>query len=327
MELTHQQPLKQGIVGESNAHAAASKIDAAVIVNASAGGGRDADWVAKLVSQFAQVGLTARVTLAKNGDELAAASRAALDDGIALVVGGGGDGTLNAVVSHLVGTNAVFGILPLGTLNHFAKDLGVPLELDAAIHTIATGRQLQVDVAEVNGHIFVNNSSIGLYPQIVRHREQQQRLGRSKWNAFFWALLSAFRRFPFYRITVCVDGKEQKCTTPFVFIGNNRYTMEGFHIGERAHLDTGVISFYTARNVGRLGVLGLAFSALFGRLRQATAFETLSTTELTIETRRRSLRVSTDGEVTVMEAPLHYRIRPGALRVIVPSNNNARDAT
>ena len=327
MELSDSQQMNQPMSDAPKSSSLASGFDAAVIVNASAGGGCDEDWAAKLVSQFAQVGIRARVTLAKNGDELSTATQSAINDGVGVVVGGGGDGTLNAIVSHLVGTEIVFGILPLGTLNHFAKDLGVPLDLEAAINTIATGRKVQVDVAEVNGNIFVNNSSIGLYPQIVRHREQQQRLGRSKWNAFFWALLSVFRRFPFYRITVCVDGNEKNYTTPFVFIGNNRYTMEGFHIGERNRLDRGLLSFYTARGIGRLGILGLAFSALLSRLREATAFEALSTTELTIETRRRSLRVSTDGEVTVMNAPLHYRIRPGALCVMVPATEDTKGDT
>lgn len=307
--------------GASEVARSSRKMNVSVIVNATAGKGCTVEWAADLTEQFAQQGLTAHITLAKSGAEIHAGAKAAIEGGANVVVAGGGDGTINAVASQLAGTDIVLGVLPLGTLNHFAKDLGIPLELQGAVQVIASGRRAQIDVAEVNGHLFVNNSSIGLYPQIVRHREQQQRLGRSKWNAFFWALLSVARRFPFYRITVSIDGQEHRRTTPFVFIGNNCYTMEGFHIGQRDRLDAGVLSFYSAQGIGRFGMFKLAFSALVGRLHQASNFESELTTELTIETKRRSLRVSTDGEVNVMNAPLRYRIRAGALCVIVPSEN------
>lgn len=295
-----------------------SKFDAAVIINATAGQGRASTWLEDLAQQFSACGINAKITLVKNGGEIDAAARSAIQQGITILIAGGGDGTVNAVASHVVGTDCVLGVLPLGTLNHFAKDAHIPLELEAAIRNIAEGQQVVVDAAEVNGHLFINNSSIGLYPQIVRHREQQQRLGRSKWNAFFWAMLSAFKRFPFHRISVLIEGKEHHRSTPFVFIGNNNYTMEGLHIGERTNLTAGVLSFYTAHKTGRFGLFQLALSALLGRLKRDNDFEALQTTELRIDTRRSFLRVSTDGEVNILQTPLHYRILAGALRVIVP---------
>jgi diacylglycerol kinase family enzyme len=306
-------------------HKKSSEFDAAVIVNAAAGQGCSSSWATDLANQFSSCGIKAKITLAKNGDEIQAAAQSAIDAGISVLVAGGGDGTVNAVASHVANTDLTLGILPMGTLNHFAKDALIPLELEAAIRTIANGRRVLVDAADVNGRLFINNSSIGLYPQIVRHREQQQRLGRSKWNAFFWAMLSTVRRFPFYRITVHIDGKENQRKTPFVFVGNNSYTMEGFHIGERAKLNAGLLSYYTAQKTGRAGLLQLAFRALLGRLRQDTDFEAVQTTALRIETRRRSLRVSTDGEVNILQTPLQYRILPGALRVIVPQGDDAKD--
>lgn len=306
-------------------HKVAKEFDAAVIVNAAAGQGCSASWATELEKQFGECGIKAKIILAKSGDEIHSAAQSAINAGIPILVAGGGDGTVNAVASHVANSDLSLGILPMGTLNHFAKDSLIPLELEAAIRTIANGRRVLVDAAEVNGHLFINNSSIGLYPQIVRHREQQQRLGRSKWNAFFWAMLSAFRRFPFYRIAVHIDGEAHQRKTPFVFVGNNSYTMEGFHIGERTKLNTGLLSFYTAQKTGRAGLLQLAFSALLGRLRQDTDFEAVQTTALHIETRRRSLRVSTDGEVNILQTPLRYRILPGALRVIVPQAIDAKE--
>ena len=133
---------------------------------------------------LADAGLDAELTLADGGDAIIAAARRAVEGGAQLVAAGGGDGTINAVASVVAGSGVRFGVLPLGTLNHFAKDLGIPLTLPEAVRNLATGRPVAVDVGEVNGRIFLNNSSLGLYPDIVHDREKQQRrLGRGKWLA------------------------------------------------------------------------------------------------------------------------------------------------
>lgn len=252
---------------------------------------------------------------------MTAAARAALAEGAQVVVAGGGDGTINAVASVVAGTGVAFGVLPLGTLNHFAKDIGVPLGLDEAVANIAQGIRKDVDVGEVNGQVFLNNSSLGLYPDIVRDREKQQhRLGRGKWLAACWATVGALRRYPFLNVRLTLDdGKEHARRTPFVFIGNNEYTMSGFNIGARQTLDRGRLSLYVAQRPGRLGLLRFAWRALCGRLAQEKDFDMLTAQNLHIETRHQRIPVATDGEVTVMATPLRYRIRPGALRVIVPS--------
>ena len=176
-----------------------------------------------------------------------------------------------------------------------------------------------MDVGEVNGRIFLNNSSLGLYPSIVRHREkQQERLGRGKWPAFIWATLTVLRRYPFMTVRLSTDQVEMLRRTPFIFVGNNEYEMESFNVGARSCLDAGHLSLYTAQRTGRLGLLRFAIRALFGGLRDEDDFDALCTKEVFVETRRRRLRVATDGEVTVMNTPLHYRVRPGALRVLVP---------
>ncbi len=266
------------------------------------------------------MGLDAAITLAQSGAEMIATAEQALRDGAPIVVAGGGDGTINAVASVVVGSGTPFGVLPLGTLNHFAKDLNIPLDLDAAIANVAQGVRHQVDVGEVNGRIFLNNSSLGLYPDIVRDREKQQRrLGRGKWLAFSWALLAALRRYPFLSVQLKLKGTVHARRTPFVFIGNNEYLMEGLNIGERERLNGGQLSLYVAQRPGRLGLLKLALHALFGKLSQAKDFDMLMANDLEIATHHRRLRVATDGEVSVMNTPLQYRIRPAALDVIVPA--------
>ena len=178
---------------------------------------------------------------------------------------------------------------------------------------------MQIDVGEVNGRIFLNNSSLGLYPSLVHHRErQQQRLGRGKWTAFAWAALLVLRRYPSLSVRVRVDGIDLVRRTPLVFVGNNIYKMEGLNIGVREQLAAGTLSLYIPRRPGRLGLIRIALRALFGRLRAVNDFDALLAMEFQIETRRKQVRVATDGEVNRMATPLHYRIRAGALRVMVP---------
>jgi diacylglycerol kinase family enzyme len=291
-----------------------------VIINGSAGSGHDHVVATDLRAKFAAAGLDADITLIKGGADMINAAKAALAGGAPMVVAGGGDGTINAVASVMAGSGVPFGVLPLGTLNHFAKDLGIPLALDEAVRNLATGRPRQVDVGEVNEHIFLNNSSLGLYPDIVHDREKQQhRLGRGKWPAAIWATLAALRRYPLLSVKLLVGGQRLARRTPFVFIGNNEYRMEGLSIGERACLDAGTLSLYVAQHPGRLGLLRFAFRALCGRLAQERDFDVLLASEMEIATHHRRLRVATDGEVTVMKTPLRYRVRPGALTVIVPT--------
>lgn len=291
-----------------------------VIVNSAARSGQSRAQIEALPALFDQMGLRTRLIDVRDGADSEREIDAALAERPPLVVAGGGDGTLSAIASRLVGTGIPMGVLPLGTLNHFAKDLGVPLTLGDAVRVIAAGHTTDVDVGEVNGRIFINNSGLGLYPDIVRHRDRQQRtLGRSKWHALAWASWSLLRRYPFVQVRLLIDGQSREWRTPFVFVGNNEYAMEGLRIGGRGRLDAGRLCVYVAQQPGRVGLLRLALHALVGRLRQASDFDALSATELLIETRRQRIHVAADGEVWPMTSPLRYRVRPGALRVIVPA--------
>ncbi len=294
----------------------------AVIINASAGGGSQTAWADNLTEKFRSNGLDVNIMLARDGAELVEMAHRAVAEKPQVIVAGGGDGTLNAVAAALVGTDIAFGVLPLGTLNHFAKDLRIPLDLEKATRNIIAGHAIQVDVGQVNDRIFLNNSSLGIYPRIVLDREKgQKQWGLGKWPAFVWATLTTLRLYPFMRLRLSLNGKEHERRTPCIFIGNNEYLMEGFNIGERQCLNAGQLSLYVVQRTGRLGLLRLALRALFGRLRQAKDFEALTAKEILIDTRHKHLRVATDGEITVMNTPLRYRVRPGALRVIVPENH------
>src|SRR5438132_11799820 len=124
----------------------------------------------KIVAGFAAAGVEADVRMTESADIYEALKEAAAAPGLDAVVAGGGDGTLSCAAGHLAGTGRAFGILPLGTLNHLARDAGIPADIEEAARVIAAGHVREIDVAEVNGRVFVNNSSVGLYPDMVMLR-------------------------------------------------------------------------------------------------------------------------------------------------------------
>jgi YegS/Rv2252/BmrU family lipid kinase len=296
-----------------------------IIISAGAGAGDNNKVRERLAPIFDENQIGVDMVLAQSGTELTELARDAARGPHKVIVAAGGDGTVNSVASAVVDSDKILGVLPLGTLNHFARDLGIPSDLEAAVHTIVAGHTSEVDVGEVNNRIFLNNSSLGLYPIIVREREkQQQRLGIGKWPAFVWATIQAFRRYPFLDVRLRVKDALLDRTTPFVFVGNNEYAMESFNIGLRDRLDRGVLSIYITHRTGRLRLISLALRAVLGRLRNDKDFLALSSNEVKIETHHKRLRVAFDGEIEVMETPLRYRVRKRALRVIVPKEVEAK---
>jgi len=258
------------------------------------------------------------VHLLRDGRELVPAAQRALDAAPDVVVAGGGDGTLNAVAGVVARTGIPLGVLPLGTLNHFARDAGIPIELRSAIQTICEGRLVQVDLGRVNGRVFLNNSSVGLYPEAVLKRDQlQQHLRHGKWPAAAWAALCVLRRFPCVDVSLKVEGEVIRRRSPLVFIGNNGYELDGLRLGRRARLDAGVLSVHVIDCTRRFGLLSLAARALGGKLQQARDFETFCATHVEFNTPGRDISVSTDGEVEHLAMPLVYDIDKGALSIFV----------
>ena len=208
------------------------------------------------------------------------------------------------------------GVLPMGTYNHFAKDLGLPLETREAIKLIKARKLKAVDVGEVNGRVFLNNSSLGAYTHMVDEREQTvRRFSLPKRFANFVAFLKVLRRWPLINVKLDIDGKRILRTTPFVFVGNNEYTMNLFKVSLRSCLDQGVLWIYTLRTTSFIGLLRLLWRSIINRLEQSRNFESYAAKEFTVSPFRKSVRVALDGEVVRMKTPLHYRIRPRDLLV------------
>ena len=246
------------------------------------------------------------------------AASKALADGSTILVAGGGDGTVSSVASAIVGRDAALGILPLGTLNHFAKDVGVPLDLDDAIRAIAGGRTVRVDVGDVNGRPFINNASVGMYASLIAERQATQRLGRGKWLAHALAAARVWRRYHRLHVLLRADGRERAARTPFVFVGNNDYELSGLELGGRKTLDAGRLHVCMAPGMPRRRVARMIIVAIFGDICRLEGFESFTASEVTLDVGTARLQVSLDGEVITLDNPLDVRIRPRALRVIVP---------
>ena len=293
---------------------------ASVILNAAAGlrPGQVQGEAARVRELFACVGVDADVRQVP-GPQLLAAAREAAASSADVVVMGGGDGTVSAGAGSLVGTGKPMGVLPLGTLNHFARDLGIPAELEAAVRNVAEGVVREVDLGEANERVFVNNSSIGLYPAAVSLRDAwMERQSTHKWVAMGRAALATLREFPVVRVTLRLEEGGVNLSTPMVFVGNNRYDTKLFSLGKRPALDGGELWVYLARDAGRFRFVRLALRALVGRLDDSRDFQGIGLKEMVVEDRRHLLRVAFDGEVSHVAPPIRYRIRPRALRVIVP---------
>jgi diacylglycerol kinase family enzyme len=220
----------------------------------------------------------------------------------------GGDGTLSAVAGMIAGSRAALVPLPGGTLNHFTKDLGIAQEFDEALSNLVKAKIRTVDVAVINGTVFINNASLGLYPSSLQVRNlYEDKIG--KWPAAVFSSFRAFVRFRSYTVTVGNETFE----TPFVFVGNNKYELlDG---GTRKRLDAGKLSVFIAHTTSRFVLLKIALFTLVGRHQLLDEFDERLTDSVTIHTKRRELSISHDGEVTRMKSPFQFEIRKKALRV------------
>jgi YegS/Rv2252/BmrU family lipid kinase len=257
---------------------------------------------------------------AVEGDAIEQHARTALERGTKLIIVGGGDGSVSAAAQAVADSDAALGILPLGTLNHLARDLGLPFDLAQAAEVIANGRPQAIDIAEVNGRTFVNNAAIGLYPLMVVDREaQQERLGRSKRLAMLVASLRTMVRFHHQRLMLSGSGGEARVDTPLLFVGNNDYRLAMPGAGRRERVDEGRLSVLVLRKKGLPGFLAAVGRALLGMTRDDDMVRLDHVEHLRVDSTRSLVALALDGESIEMKPPLDFRIRKQALKVMVPA--------
>lgn len=261
------------------------------------------------------------ITKITTGKDLEEQVAELIDESVDIIAVSGGDGTISGVVERIIGYDFPLGILPGGTFNNFAKDTGIPLNLEDAVKLIVNSKPHQIDVGEVNGKIFINNSSVGLYPRAVKIREKiLHKLGGKKWAAMFIALITIFKRFPLFKVVVKTEQEIENITTPFVFIGNNEYKFEMFNLGRRTNFTAGKLNLYTANITKRFEILKLILLNIFNRLDQDKNFSLQLVENVTLETNNRTVNVAIDGEIVKLKPPLKYKILHKKLKVFLTSN-------
>lgn len=251
-------------------------------------------------------------------DDVAALCAGFIEQGATCIAAAGGDGTVSSVARSLVKTETALGVIPVGTLNHFARDVGVGRQVEDALRTLAHGYVLPVDVATVNDHVFINNSSIGLYPRMVEIRERyERRLG--KWPALVQATLLVMREAHPSVVQISDGKKPLSVRTELIFVGNNQYELDLLHLGKRARIDGGELCCFVLEVPGRIALWRHIFRHLRDKGPKRHLLRSLEVTELTVIPRLPGrIDVAADGEVFSLTAPLVYRVLSRALQVVVP---------
>jgi diacylglycerol kinase family enzyme len=289
-----------------------------VVVNRGGGAASRAGdaLVEQIESAFKAAGLVADVHAVDGPDLIATVTRLAKTGAVAI---GGGDGTQGCAAAILSKAGATHAILPLGTRNNLARQLGIPLDLTGAVQLIADGHKRRIDLSDVNGQTFVNNASIGIYPKLVKFRDEERQRGLPKWLANLPAAWRVLQNLTHRRYRLILDDAPQPVVTPLLFIGNNVYSLDAGKVGVREAMDDGKLSVFAVAKSTRWGLVGFALRTLRGRSDPARDFAAIGTCEtLTIIANRRRLSIALDGEVLKLATPLRFSIRPGALSVFVP---------
>jgi diacylglycerol kinase family enzyme len=293
----------------------------ALVINRSAGTFRRLpldSTVAAIGAALAKAGHLVRTEIVGRRELARTLSAMAESHDLDAVVVGGGDGTILTAIVAGLGRDLPLGILPLGTLNLFARDLGLPQDPVEAAHILAGSMPRPIDLAEVNGLPFAIWASMGMHPWVVRRRDHMQRGGMRKGRAMLLAALRAFRRFPLIDVTLNLpEGHSITVSTPMLFITNNPWREEPLPLSREA-LDTGKLVIHVAACSGRLSLLWLFVEAVIGHWRASPRLRTYTAEEVRVTSPKRRMMVSLDGEVTVMGAPLVFRAHPKALRVLMP---------
>lgn len=236
----------------------------------------------------------------------------------------GGDGTINAALPILLEENDVpFSVLPLGTFNFFARSQGIDLDPESALEALLSATPIDVPVATLNGHPFVINISIGVFPRIIDARERHQaRFGRNRYVALMSGFYTALNSRQDHRLTLIVDGLVHRVRSPMVSAVFNRYQVEALNL-DSSCIDQQKMTVLVTRPVSRWGMFGLLLRGATGHLDQAENLETLCASELTIDTRRRSVRVAIDGETQRFATPLKLRVHPQGLHLLAPDRSRS----
>jgi len=236
-------------------------------------------------------------------------------DGKRLFVAAGGDGTVNCVIQALVHSDAVLGVIPMGTFNHFARDAGVPLPWREALDVALNGTTRQVDAARANDRFFVNNIAMGLYPELVARREERGR-EYPRWKARLYAAYATLQKYPHVTVTLESEHHQMAVRTHVLMVSNNTYDLSRIGIdAPRSTLEEGRLSVYWLPHLPRVSLMRFIAHYLAGRVREAPGFRSFCKLRMKVHASKQHLRVGVDGELFTFHMHLVITIAPQSLRV------------
>jgi diacylglycerol kinase family enzyme len=297
-----------------------------VVINAGAGHHNADDEQQVMARVFRQAGREVEFLLRGKTESISAVARRAVALAQArqgVVVAAGGDGTINAVASAVLGSGCPFGVLPQGTFNYFGRANGISQDTEAAACALVGASISPVQAGQVNGRIFLVNASVGLYPQLLEDREAwKQRFGRSRFVAFMSGIATLLQARKQLHLLVESAGRVVALRTPTLFVGNNHLQLARVGIDEKQvdSVDAGELAGVLVRPIGTLALFGLLLRGLAGRLGDADSVDSFSFRRLTITPKgRKRIKVATDGEVAWMQAPLVFEVAAEPLLLMVPA--------
>jgi diacylglycerol kinase family enzyme len=296
-----------------------------ICVISNKGSGRSSREAGAIDAAMAVLG--ARATLWRvDGRDLDDAGAQAVAQGFGAVVAAGGDGTIMSVAGAVAGSGqgkgTRFGVVPLGTFNYFARGLGIPEDPEGAARVVLAGHARPVSLGEVNGRLFLNNVSLGVYPAILRQREEVYRRWGRRRLAAHWSVAKTFLRLgrPLY-LTVSTDGDASRVVTPLLFVARSAFQLGHFGLDGADCVAEGRMAVFVAPPAGRAGLFASAFRLVRGSTQEGRDFALTCADEVTISARSRHLTVACDGEKFRMRTPLRLSVRHGALDVFAPSES------
>ena len=236
-----------------------------------------------------------------------------------IMVAAGGDGTVNGVASLAYRLNKPLGVVPLGTLNHFAKDIGLPLVLLQAVEVLAKYHTIKIDIGMVNGHIFMNNCSIGLYPTIVRSRTHLEKyIGkRLAVLASIFLVVSRLRRLYTIKMILNSDRKTIERKSSLLFVGNNSYSLKGLGLPNRDNLWNGKLHVFILKTKRMDRLIKTALYSFLGKRLPEHYIERYESKNLKVVVgTQKQAWVAYDGEVGKISTPIEFKLLPKALSVI-----------
>lgn len=232
------------------------------------------------------------------------------------VIVGGGDGSASLAAKSLDGSGKVLGILPLGTLNLLARDIGMPTDLPEALAALAAAQVREVDFGTLNGRPFHTISGMGFFSQMARARETARQWKLWRFLAVIIAAMLALRRTGRFDLEVTVDGTPHSFRAFAALVSVNRFSGPGWR---RAHLDEGVLELHIAEDRGALALLKAGADMVADTWRSNPGIVSLTGKRITLRRPNRDRSwVSTDGELAREKMPLDYRVMPRGLKLLIP---------